>query len=276
MAEGPRRYGDAEVARLLERATELQVRRGGGSGEGLTLEELRDVAREAGIDPEMISAAAAELDEEDGSPRRLPAVGLPRGAGPGARHGRGGGGDSAEPKAIFGEPSAWVEAVDLPVRLGEDDLDRLVRRLEAELRQRGSEVRTAGVAQWTAATRGEGTTLFQVEPLPHGSRLRLTFDRHEQAQGLHAALPGLGVVAGGFLGMITGDPAVGLPVAAAGGLVGHLLGRVAWHLAARRWRTRVDTLMGGLVGDAVRHGASIENPHAGGGTRGALPEGDAS
>ena len=58
----PRRYGDREVARILERATELQrAEPGVGDPEGLTLAELTEIAREAGIDPAILRRAAAEV-----------------------------------------------------------------------------------------------------------------------------------------------------------------------------------------------------------------------
>lgn len=60
----PRRYGDREVARILERATELQrAEPSAANPEGLTLAELTEIAREAGIEPEMLRRAASELAE---------------------------------------------------------------------------------------------------------------------------------------------------------------------------------------------------------------------
>jgi ribosomal protein L13E len=61
---GPvRRYDEAEIARILERATELQRHpRSRPGGHGLTLSELEEVAVEAGIDPAVVRRAALELD----------------------------------------------------------------------------------------------------------------------------------------------------------------------------------------------------------------------
>ena len=130
MADPPRRYGDAEIARLLERASELQVRGDGGGGEGLTLEELREVAGEAGIDPEMISAAAAELEAADPPAHRAAPIAARCPAAPGV--------ESTETRHIVGEPSAWVETTDLAVHLAEEDVARLIRRVEADLAREGS------------------------------------------------------------------------------------------------------------------------------------------
>lgn len=59
----PRRYSDAEVRELLERATQLQETQPPTSdATGLTLSQLESIAREAGIDVEAVRRAAAELE----------------------------------------------------------------------------------------------------------------------------------------------------------------------------------------------------------------------
>lgn len=65
-----RRYSEEEVARLLERATELQRDEGspGTVAGGLTLPELEEIATEAGIDPRYLRRAAVDLDD-GASPR---------------------------------------------------------------------------------------------------------------------------------------------------------------------------------------------------------------
>ena len=60
----PRLYDEKEVGRLLERATELQREdpvRPNPSG-GFSLQELEEIAAEAGIDPNHLRRAAMELD----------------------------------------------------------------------------------------------------------------------------------------------------------------------------------------------------------------------
>lgn len=58
-----RRYSEAEIAKILERATELQGSEPGmSSGAGMTLSELEDVAMEAGIDVGLVRRAALEVD----------------------------------------------------------------------------------------------------------------------------------------------------------------------------------------------------------------------
>jgi hypothetical protein len=58
-----RRYGDKEVGLILKRAADLQRQDPAGTaGGGLTVEELEEIAAEAGIDPSYLRRAAQELD----------------------------------------------------------------------------------------------------------------------------------------------------------------------------------------------------------------------
>jgi hypothetical protein len=58
-----RRYGDADVSRILQKAADLQMADSlaATSREGLTLRELEAVANEVGIDPRYVRRAAAEV-----------------------------------------------------------------------------------------------------------------------------------------------------------------------------------------------------------------------
>lgn len=46
-----RQYGEKESALILRRAVALQEAGGRGAGAGLSLDELRQIALEAGVDP---------------------------------------------------------------------------------------------------------------------------------------------------------------------------------------------------------------------------------
>lgn len=64
-----RRYGEKEVGLILKRATELsQSAPEPTEGGGLTIEDLEDIAAEAGIDPRYLRDAAAELDTRGPTP----------------------------------------------------------------------------------------------------------------------------------------------------------------------------------------------------------------
>ncbi|MDF1565902.1 MAG: hypothetical protein P1V51_22900 [Deltaproteobacteria bacterium] len=60
-----RRFGEAEIELILQRAVQLEVISeilGGREHEGLTLREVQEIAREAGIDPNLVARAAWELE----------------------------------------------------------------------------------------------------------------------------------------------------------------------------------------------------------------------
>jgi len=60
----PRRFfSEKEISRVLRRATEMQEGAQTTDPTGLTYEELRQIAAEAGIDPQYLSAAVASLDQ---------------------------------------------------------------------------------------------------------------------------------------------------------------------------------------------------------------------
>jgi hypothetical protein len=74
-----RRYSEREVALLLQRAAELQAE-GAATPEGapgLTLAQLEEIAREAGLDPAHVRSAAVELEERRAMPAPAPLLGAP-------------------------------------------------------------------------------------------------------------------------------------------------------------------------------------------------------
>jgi hypothetical protein len=75
-----RRFTEAEVAAIFERATEAQQssRRQAAPGEGMTLAEVQDIAHEVGISPDLIAEAALAIDHSGRSASRT-LFGLPLG-----------------------------------------------------------------------------------------------------------------------------------------------------------------------------------------------------
>jgi hypothetical protein len=59
----PRLYGEKEIGKILKRATELQHEEPSAPSAGsMSLQELEDIAAEAGIDPTFLRRAALEID----------------------------------------------------------------------------------------------------------------------------------------------------------------------------------------------------------------------
>lgn len=195
----PQRYDDREVARILERATKLQEGRvDPGPESGLTLDELADVARQAGIDPAVIRRAAAEVAFES------------RGRIPSSR--------------LLGAPLAFqferhIEG-ELPAERY-DDVVRLLRQMtgdkgEATLRDRG--------ITWTTGDAGELSRRVVAVRVEDG---RVSIMWEEKLTNLAGALfGGLGAGVGVGLGVGATAPlwtagvtvlGIGAPVVIAGG-----------------------------------------------------------
>lgn len=120
-----RRYSDEEVRRLLERAAEMQPSAGGAPGApGLTLRELEEIAKEAGIDPRALRQAAAELN----------AHGEDEGAGAG--------------RVFAGEPLRIVFERTLPFEASAAGLDGLPPLIEMAVEVPGTTNRGGGSLSW--------------------------------------------------------------------------------------------------------------------------------
>ena len=122
-----RRFGDEEIQRILARAAEMQERgqsRGGGSGGagGLTLEDLRQVAAEAGIDPKYVDLAAVEPP-----PTRT----------------------SGTEAAWAGGPVSWSGAALVEGEVPEEDRDRLVQAIRRVTGRQGKIEDVYGRMEWS-------------------------------------------------------------------------------------------------------------------------------
>lgn len=137
-----RRYSDAEVTEILRRAT---VPRPDGPGalvqqEGMTLGQLEAIAREAGIEPEHVAAAARELD-------------IPHEA----------------PKRAVGVPVSVSRSVELPRKLSDAEWEFLVTRLRETFDAPGKLETHGTLRQW-----GNGNLRVMLEPGLNGHRVRFT------------------------------------------------------------------------------------------------------
>lgn len=179
----PRRYGDREVARILERAAELQRAEPSAlDPAGLTLAELAEIAREAGIDPTLLRRAAVELDMRNGP---TTAAGRLAGA----------------PLTIRIEQTV---AGELPI----ERFDAIIPRIQRTAGGQGTASAVGRTLTWSSHDSGK-TTSQQV--LISSSEGRTLIRWEEQFTGLAGALFG-GIVGGGGAGIGIG---VGAAVASA-------------------------------------------------------------
>lgn len=137
-----RRFNEAEVAAIFERATEAQQTspRQLPSGEGMTLADLEAIGREVGIVPELIARAVRTIDA-GGRPTSRSFLGFPIGVG---------------------------RTIDLDRRLTEDEWERLVVDLRETFDARGTVKHEGALRQWT-----NGNLQALLEPTPTGHRIRL-------------------------------------------------------------------------------------------------------
>ena len=155
-----RRYSDEEVAEIFARATEAEhsTPRRLRAAEGMTITQIQEIGREAGIAPELVVRAAHSLDQP-----AQPAV-----------------------KKFLGFPLGVGRTVTLERRLTDEEWERLVVDLRETFDARGV-VRTDGAfRQWT-----NGNLQVLVEPDGDAQRIRL---RTVRGGAREMMLVGLGLV----------------------------------------------------------------------------------
>ncbi len=163
-----RRYNENEVEAIFRAAAEGSDSRmlPGSRADGLTLNDLQDIAREVGISPTAVSRAAQSLDR-------------PR--------------DAAIPQTFLGLPLAVERTVALDRNLTDTEWDLLIVRLREVFHARGT-VRTQGsLREWS-----NGNLHALLEPTPTGYQLRLgTFKGNARAStAVGALMLGMSAVVG--------------------------------------------------------------------------------
>lgn len=231
-----RRYTDQEVARLLQRAADLDRDSGTGAlAPGLSLSQLRGIAAEVGIDPGMVTRAATELS-----------VSRPSRAG----------------SLLLGESPVVRRTAAVPASLDRAALKRLIEVVDDELPAQGTVAEALGSVRWTSSSRfvnrqvvfqpGETETVVRVEER-FVDRIRAV---------AHLLPLGYGVGGGLLVGtevLSVGGLAAGA-AAAAGGLLGWGLGRALWTALRGASRRRVERLAERLGDEASRLGPETSGP----------------
>jgi hypothetical protein len=156
-----RRFNEAEVAAIFERATKVpqpELRQSSSTDGGMTLAELQEIGRDVGIPAESITLAARSIDQVQPSVSRT----------------------------ILGLPLGVARTVNLDRKLSDEEWERLVVDLRETFNARGS-VRTEGsLRQWT-----NGNLQALLEPTATGHRLRL---RTVKGDALGMIVGGMGMI----------------------------------------------------------------------------------
>ena len=231
MEDGDRRFSEQEVDAILSHAIELE--KAGlpqqGLARSLTLSELRDVAREAGIRPELIESAAADL----------------------ALHGLNMSSD------WLGPPTLSRSTRQLSRHLSDEDTELLLRLVENRLRRKGIISEALGQVSWVS-TSAQVTTDISISKQDGPTRVDVAGRYPGHIRPLLHLLPGamgLTLVASvaAPLGVL-GAPLVALAVG--GGALGAAVGRGIWELAARDTARRTDRLATELASAAEELGST--------------------
>jgi len=229
---GPnRRFNEKEVALIIKRASELQqYETTSESTTGLSLAELEQVAREAGLDPELVRRAAADLDTRvtDQTPNRF-----------------------------LGAPTVLQLERTIDGEVPVEEYEPMVLEIQRQLAEVGSASTIGRSLQWTvqsAARRRASTRTVQVTVSPRNGRTTIRIE--ERLGGLAGGLFGglMGGIGGGTTGISAG---IGMGVlhswAAFAGIWGgvvagsYLLARTIYGRMARGRGEALQTLMSRLV-----------------------------
>ena len=218
-----RRFNEKEVAAIIKRASELQqVETTSEPSGGMSLAELEQIAREAGLDPALVRRAASDLDTRV---------------------------TDREPSAFFGAPTVLVLERTIDGEVSPEEYESLVLEIQRELGGVGSASTLGRSLVWTmtgADRRPATTRTVQVTITPRNGRttIRMEEPLRQFAGGLFGTLMGglgggVGSIAMG-IGMGTFESA---PVAA--GLIGAVIGGsylLARTIFGRTVRSRGDRL----------------------------------
>jgi hypothetical protein len=167
-----RRYNDEEVAEIFARVsdTERETHRHLPSREGLTLSEVQQIGREAGIASDLVAQAARSLDQPP-QPERPVVLGLPIGA---------------------------ARTVRLERRMTEDEWERLVVDLRETFAARGTVRAEGSLRQWS-----NGNLQVLLEPDGDSQRVRFRTIRGNARPLMFLGLGLVGVSVATLLAAVT-------------------------------------------------------------------------
>ena len=155
-----RRFSEEEAQRIFARVAERQ-RAGYGADAGLSMAELEEAARAAGLDPSLVAAAADELDAAPHAERRL-----------------------------AGAPVEVVRSRAVPGALGDEAWARMVAVARREFGESGMAGQVGRLRERTAisgGTKNGVVTRMAAEPTASGTRVTVTRSVREAVKGFSIA-----------------------------------------------------------------------------------------
>ncbi|MEM1116078.1 MAG: hypothetical protein AAF845_08405 [Bacteroidota bacterium] len=205
-----RRYSEEDAQRIFALVAERQRAAQGAEG-GLTLSELEEAARAAGLDPRLVAGAAAEVDA------------LP----------------DAQDRTFAGAPVEVVRQRLVPGAVDDDTWAQMVAAARAEFGDAGMAGQIGRLREWTLISGGtkNGTiTRLALEPTADGTRITLSRTIREQVKALSIATviqSGMAALFG-VLAAVGVDPELWIPfglllILGLGFAVGTQIGTRIWH-----------------------------------------------
>ena len=221
-----RRFTDREVALVLRRAAELdKASPGGGTGRGLSLEDLREIAAEVGIEPSLVTRAVEEMESRGG----------------------------LEPLALLGPRAVRRETHAVPAELTREQLKELIRIMDRAIPSQGTVTEALDSVRWNASSRTK-STLVAVEPGEGETILRVEEGYADHVRPICHFLPMLYGLFGGWA--IPYDQGLGTLAMIAGALlgtaVGYGIGDGVWRAISAGSARRVRALAAMLADEARR------------------------
>jgi len=205
-----------------------------GAGEpagGLTLEEMKSAAAEAGFDPELVERAAALV---------------PHGA------------SESVLERLIGGPLRVEQAISFPKELDEDAAVRLLSAVRSEAGRRGTGESSAVGMSWHSESEMD-VVLVNAHAEANSTRVVASIDRHTGL--LLTALGAAGGILASFLAAIgvAGETTISPYLVLGSGIAGSLaLARAFWATSTRRVRKELDILIR-TIDRSLRSG-SAERP----------------
>ena len=210
-----RRFTDQDVAVILRRASELDRGSHDTGGRGLSLQDLQDIGREVGIDPEVVRRAASEVSRRE----------------------------RVHLDALFGATPVHRQLRAVAGELGREELTELVRVVDARVPAQGTVAEALGTIRWNSSERFLSRQV-SFEPSTEDTLIRVEERFPDRVRAmLHAIPAAYGLVFGLALGLkLVGGLVAGAAFSAVLAAMGWTAGRPIWNVLAGRSRRRVEAL----------------------------------
>lgn len=238
-----RRFSEKEVAQIIRRASELQEDEApADSASGMSLAELEQIAREAGLDPALVRRAASDLDSRV----------------------------SDQAGGLAGAPTRLRLERTVEGELPPEEFEAVVLEIQSMLGEVGTASTLGRSLHWTASRSGRHRHDFrtvQVTISPRNGRTTIRIDEqlHGLAGGVFGGIVGgmggglTGAAVGVGMGVLQSGPAtVGMVGAALGGA--YLLARAVYARFVERRGRRLQELAAGLVERVAANAVRLPPP----------------